>query len=386
LYQALKDKVEVNFNPENFHDELISFSDFKKQDFEEAHHTGELKLYPEAALGIFPQAGSQLVPDYLQLIDQHAIHDLEEFLYKECISRGEWVADTTTSNHSISEEQLYTPFVLDAFQEKAIKAIKQGKSIVVQGPPGTGKSQLICNLLADAIASGKKALLVCQKRAALDVVYDRLKRIELGDFLGLVHDFRNDRKEIFSKIAGQVERIEEFKAQNRTIDVIQTERKFFQVCRRIDHILEELEEFKFALFDDSECGISVKELYLTSDLHAPSINCKQEYQYFSFGNVADFSVKLKTYATYALMMEDQTYVWHNRKSFSGYSGVDERAIEQTLSDIPAYQQKKSMEVEKLLGVRLNLADCTSLHKREQEILGLIGVLKDITFQFSVHDG
>ena len=217
------------------------------------HYNGELKLFPEAVLGIFPQAGSQLVPDYLQLIEQHAIHDLEEFFLQKTANKDETqLAAESISNHTISEEKLYTPFVLDAFQENAIKAIKQGKSIVIQGPPGTGKSQLICNLLADAIASGKKALLVCQKRAALDVVYDRLKGIEFGDFLGLVHDFRNDRKEIFSKIASQVERIEEFKAQNRSIDVIQTERKFFQVCRRIDHILEELEEFKFALFDDKE--------------------------------------------------------------------------------------------------------------------------------------
>ena len=138
--------------------------------------TVSLKLYPEAVLGIFPQAGSQLVPDYLKLIESDAISDLEDFF----VARN--VLDTTDLqpkllNHTISEEKIYTPFVLDAYQENAIKAIKNGHSIVVQGPPGTGKSQLICNLLADAIASGKKALLVCQKRAALDVVYERLKEI-----------------------------------------------------------------------------------------------------------------------------------------------------------------------------------------------------------------
>src|SRR6185436_15442329 len=154
----------------------------------------------------------------------------------------------------IKEEKLFTPFILDAYQENAIKAIKNGHSIVVQGPPGTGKSQLICNLLADAIASGKKALLVCQKRVALDVVYDRLKKIDLGDFLGLVHDFRNDRKSIYEKIARQID----------SIDVIQLERRFFHVCRIIDQITETLEEFRSALFDESDCGASVKELYLTS--------------------------------------------------------------------------------------------------------------------------
>src|SRR5690606_37490169 len=100
----------------------------------------------------------------------------------------------SSENWTVREEKLYTPFTLDVWQENAIRAIKTGKSIVVQGPPGTSKSQLICNLMADAIASGKKVLLVSQKRAALDVVYRRLKEIDLGNFLGLVHDFRNDRR------------------------------------------------------------------------------------------------------------------------------------------------------------------------------------------------
>lgn len=377
IYQLLKDKIEINFNPENFHDELIPFLEFKKDEFNEAHHNGELKLFPEAVLGIFPQAGSQLVPDYLHLIENNAVSDLEEFF----IQKSNFIGGTATSqsvpvDQSISEEKIYTPFVLDAFQEKAIKAVKNGHSIVVQGPPGTGKSQLICNLLADAIASGKKALLVCQKRAALDVVYERLKEIQLGDFLGLVHDFRNDRKEIFSKIAQQVEGIEAFKAENRSIDMIQTERRFFQLCRRIDQITEELEEFKFALFDDKECGMSVKELYLTSDLHGPSINIKQEYQYFSFPELQSFLRRLRTYMNYASWIEEDSYEWRDRKSFSTLHVSGEPEIAKTIADIPHYQKEISEEVEKLIGTPLNLEDCSSLFSKEDDILGMISVLKD----------
>ena len=71
---------------------------------------------------------------------------------------------------------------------------------MVQGPPGTGKSQLICNLIADYIARGKNVLLVSQKKAALDVVFQRLKEKDLNDFIGLLHDFKNDRKAIFNQI------------------------------------------------------------------------------------------------------------------------------------------------------------------------------------------
>ena len=376
LYQLLRDKIEINFNPENFHDELIPFAEFKKQDFEDSHRAGELKLFPEAVLGIFPQSGSQLVPDYLQMMDNSSMDNLEDFFGRKNLNSDGEHSSLGIPRSTISEENIYTPFVLDAYQENAIKAIKNGSSIVVQGPPGTGKSQLICNLLADAIASGKKALLVCQKRAALDVVYERLQQTGLSDFLGLVHDFRNDRKEIFSKIAQQVEAIEDFKTQNRSIDVIQTERTFFQLCRRIDQITEELEEFKFALFDDKECGLTIKELYLTSDLHAPSINIRQEYQHFSFGEVQNFLRRMKAYAKYASFMEDDDYVWRERRSFSEMHVSDQKAIESVIIEILDYQEHISASVEKIIGVGLNLEDGLSLFLKEDDILGMITVLKD----------
>lgn len=374
LYELLRDRVEINFNADNFQDTLVPFEAFKKEALDETLRNGELKLYPEAVLGIFPQAGSQLVPDYLNLIENDSITDLEDFFLQKSNTEEGLTAQGNALAPSISEEKIFAPFVLDAFQENAIKAIKHGRSIVVQGPPGTGKSQLICNLLADAIASGKRALLVCQKRAALDVVYDRLKEIDLGDFLGLVHDFRNDRKDIYGKIGRQIERVEEFKTRNRGIDVIQTERKFFQLCRRIDQITEELEEFKHALFDDKESGLSVKELYLTSDLHGPSINIKQEYPFFGFQTLHEFSRKLKTYAQYAGRLDH--YAWKDRRSFAGLKPSDEKQIEHALADIPAYQNQVADAIEKKIGIRPHLDDCAALASKTDDILGMISVLKD----------
>lgn len=376
LYQLLDGKIEINFNPENFQDELNTFQEFKKEGFEGKHRNGELKLYPEAVLGIFPQEGSQLVPDYLHLIESNSFQDLEAFFQRKNVSGDDMQGGSINVNNTVKEEKVFAPFDLDAYQENAIKAIKNGNSIVVQGPPGTGKSQLICNILSDAMAAGKKALLVCQKRAALDVVYSRLKGIGLGDFLGLVHDFRNDRKEIYSKISSQVDHVEEYRTLNRSVDVIQAERKFYQVCRRIDQIAEELEEFKKILFDDRECGLSIKELYLTSDLQEASINIKQEYQYFSFSTLQDFLRKQKTYVQYAEKFEGQDYVWRERKSFATFQPSDEREIEKILGFIPKYQQKIGTAVEKEIGIRLNLQDCESLSLKEDDILGMISVLKD----------
>lgn len=371
LYELVKDKIEINFNSDTFTDELSAYQEFSKEEFEKAHHLGELKLFPEAALGIFPQAGSQLVPDYLNLIEDQSFNTLEDFFTPRSKEAPE---SSERWSSAVKEENIYSPFPLDAYQENALRIVKAGGSIVVQGPPGTGKSQLISNLIADAIASGRKVLLVCQKRVALDVVYERLKKIRLSDFLGLVHDFRNDRKEIYQKIAQQVESIEAYQARNRNIDVIQLERRFLQVSRRIDQITETLEEFRSDLFDDKDCGLSAKELYLTSNPNQPAVNLRQEFRHFHFSSINDTVTKLKRYAQYAALLENENHYWLNRKSFSSLQFGDLRLIENVVKDIPTFQQQVNEELNKILPLNLNLEECESLLCRQQQAEEMLGLL------------
>lgn len=72
----------------------------------------------------------------------------------------------------------------DASQHRAInRALDGGESIVVWGPPGTGKSQVIANLIGNFMAYGRRVLFVAEKRAAIDVVMERLEKAGLGDLV-----------------------------------------------------------------------------------------------------------------------------------------------------------------------------------------------------------
>ncbi len=82
----------------------------------------------------------------------------------------------------------------DPTQASAIEEARGGSSYIIQGPPGTGKSQTITNLVADYVARGKRVLFVCEKRAAIDVVYARLRQCGLGDLCCLIHDSQADKK------------------------------------------------------------------------------------------------------------------------------------------------------------------------------------------------
>ena len=62
------------------------------------------------------------------------------------------------------------------------------------------KRQVIVNLITDALNQDKRILVVCQKRAALDVVYQRLDSLGLGSITSLIHDEKNDRTKLYQKL------------------------------------------------------------------------------------------------------------------------------------------------------------------------------------------
>jgi len=367
LYQLLqKANLAIQFNPDNYRDELIPFATFKKEEFEEEHQTGELKLFPEAVLGIFPQAGSFLVPDYLRLLENDSFTDLEDFFHLRSPSQSNSLTPEMLSQ--VKEEKVYSIFPMDIWQENALKASKLGYSLVVQGPPGTGKSQLICNLISDSIAQGKKVLVVCQKRAALDVVYMRLREKNLTDFVALVHDYKNDRREIFEKTARQIDRVEEYKSRNISLDAIQLDRQFFHVGKRIDQITEELESFRLALFSDADCGLNIKQLYLISDPTEPFINLRQECNQFKAKEITEFGRILKSYCFYATHLENPDYEWLERRSFSHFQATDRQALADCLQELPIYFNQVKENFSKHFNTQLDWEQCEALIDRRLDAI------------------
>jgi len=88
----------------------------------------------------------------------------------------------------------------DKSQESLIWQSRESRLLILQGPPGTGKSQTIVNLIADALKDRKRVLVVCQKRAALDVVQKRLNGVGLGELVELIDDPIKDRARVIKAI------------------------------------------------------------------------------------------------------------------------------------------------------------------------------------------
>ncbi|HDN2510241.1 TPA: DUF4011 domain-containing protein [Providencia rettgeri] len=109
----------------------------------------------------------------------------------------------------MDSENILSPFALslaDPSQERVVQAAQQQTGLLIEGPPGTGKSQTIVSLIADALGHQQTVLVVCQKPAALEVVYKRLVANGLGDRALLINQNQKGR-DIILAVREQIEQL-----------------------------------------------------------------------------------------------------------------------------------------------------------------------------------
>ena len=115
-----------------------------------------------------------------------------------------------------SEDEFKLPsnllFSADDSQIEVFKVI-QTENCVVQGPPGTGKSQVLSNIIGKILINQQQALIVSEKRVALEVLVKKLASKNLDSFL-YISTSNNTSKDF----------IQSLKKSWQTIESIKTER------------------------------------------------------------------------------------------------------------------------------------------------------------------
>lgn len=142
----------------------------------------------------------------------HDIHYNSDVIEKHVVVRGlienRFVerASAPTPDFATIEDAALSQFMIpldyDSSQLRAIAESHIGRSFVLHGPPGTGKSQTIANIISDAIYAGKRVLFVSEKKAALEVVKERLNSIGLNPFCLELHSNKTDKRTFFRQIEG----------------------------------------------------------------------------------------------------------------------------------------------------------------------------------------
>lgn len=215
---------------------------------------GELKLKPYVVVGQFPISNS-IYTDYELLEGEEDYNEsLKELLTNISVNSVSGIKDF--SKVELPRKDLYTIAPIDFSQETAIKALTKTNQLVIYGPPGTGKSQTIGNMISDALAKGKKVLMVSQKRAALDVLYNRLSSIQSK--MMLIHDANKDKKKFYDKLRKQIEDGFDYVSHNGTLE-------FEEHAIKIDSLIEELKLVEHELTVERPFGISLQQMYMKTE-------------------------------------------------------------------------------------------------------------------------
>jgi primosomal protein N' len=167
-------------------------------------------------IGNFPQGKNAIYLDYEELVKK-ARSDIDLGVIKKLLSNvtpdsidnnppeltnyGKESERLNLDDNPMDKLNLAVPS--DASQDVVVLASQSQSSqcTVVRGPPGAGKSQVIVNLISNALANGQKVLLVCQKRAALDIVYQRLDKLGVSKYMAFLHDAVSGRPLLYKRLA-----------------------------------------------------------------------------------------------------------------------------------------------------------------------------------------
>lgn len=90
---------------------------------------------------------------------------------------GQWLESDQTTKSRIESPPIIEVLPLNSEQRQAIQQAMTAPLTVITGPPGTGKSQVVTNLLINAVWHGKRVVFASKNNKAVDVVESRVNNI-----------------------------------------------------------------------------------------------------------------------------------------------------------------------------------------------------------------
>ncbi|WP_041594212.1 AAA domain-containing protein [Mycoplasmopsis fermentans] len=132
-----------------------------------------MEFEPGVVLGLFQPSGGYARNRMLEIIKNKELNKILDIEFNKNIYKNR--VKQTIYNPKTSIFKI-TP--TNYSQDKAI-ASSLNQNTIIWGPPGTGKSQTIVNILTNLLVYGKNSLVCSQKKAALEVIKNRMGALKI---------------------------------------------------------------------------------------------------------------------------------------------------------------------------------------------------------------
>lgn len=220
-----------------------------------------LEIKQLCTIGRYPLANS-IYNDYTMLEKRRLTNEAINELLNTGVPKKNKKVDTN----------LYTINNLDYAQTSCVANVNIDGNMVIYGPPGTGKSQTIVNIISDALCKHKRVLVVSQKKAALDVVFNRLGT--LNNKVMFLVDPEKSKNEFYDRARTTHLETLTYKSMNFA-------ENYENIKDKINCEERELKIISDTLFEPTPFGISLQQMYANSHIIG-----KNTYEYTIYKNLS----------------------------------------------------------------------------------------------------
>ncbi len=263
--------------------EFEMFESLLKAQFERRKYRNfELRQY--LVLGRYKPYSSMIQKDMNAIIESNKYNELLEGLIdEENLYKKEKEVVFAVDKSKINEDSITYINELNDSQENVIDLLNKEQKLVIFGPPGTGKSQTITSLIANAILNKENVLVVSEKRAALDVIYSRLKN---ASKYAMFLDDAENKTNFYNMLSNFIDPTPPIRTINN--DRYQSEAEITELLNTLDRTIN-------LLFGEVD-GFNVSELlnkYLKDREVNEELTPKSVYEMFNrhFGNLSYSDLK-----------------------------------------------------------------------------------------------
>lgn len=172
--------VELNVNTD--------ISNFVFDDVNDLSMINQLLIDYSSSISLIDPTGGKIKKDLLEILEKKE----NAFKTYSIMKTNDDIINKVIDEDSILEMN----GTLNLYQKFAVASALEDNCIIY-GPPGTGKSEVIANIVLNILNNNKSALIISEKKAALDVLHKRFKMISK---LCLCAYDMNDSSSFYKKI------------------------------------------------------------------------------------------------------------------------------------------------------------------------------------------